>query len=335
MSRLKEKSIRLILFLGVIAIMFSIFSINQYGSTMFTHSVRNLSGPAKINLDNIESKLAYIERSLSNQSSYKASSDDSVAEELKKKIRILVWVMTAPQTMQSRTRFVRDSWGKRADKILYFSSKSDPEFPTIGLNVSEGRKHLMAKTFQAFHYVYENYFNDFDWFMKADDDTYVIMENLRYFLSDKNSSAPVYYGMWLKAHLKQGFYSGGAGYVLSKEALRRFATQGKDAKCKTDGETEDVDFGRCMANLGVRTSSSNDKRGRSRFHCFTPDKHIFGPYQKWYLNWNENGGMIGRKNMSDYAISYHYVYGPKQVLLDFLIYDVKLYGVRHHDLDLN
>ena len=47
-------------------------------------------------------------------------------------------------------------------------------FPTVGLNISEGREHLTGKTMQAFRYVYENYFDKADWFMKADDDTYVI-----------------------------------------------------------------------------------------------------------------------------------------------------------------
>jgi hypothetical protein len=49
---------------------------------------------------------------------------------------------------------------------------------------------------QAFRYVYEHYKDDADWFMKADDDTYVILENLRYFLRDYKSSDPVYFRFW-------------------------------------------------------------------------------------------------------------------------------------------
>ena len=101
------------------------------------------------------------------------------------------------------------------------SSKSDSELPTVKLNVSEGRDNLWAKTKSAFRYVYQNHFEDYDWFVKADDDTYMIIENLRYLLNDHNSSDPVYFGRKFKPYIKQGYMSGGAGYVLSKEAVRR------------------------------------------------------------------------------------------------------------------
>jgi glycoprotein-N-acetylgalactosamine 3-beta-galactosyltransferase len=53
----------------------------------------------------------------------------------------------------------------------------------------------MAKTKEAFKYVYKKHLNEYDWFMKADDDTYVIVENLRYFLHDKDPKSPTYYGL--------------------------------------------------------------------------------------------------------------------------------------------
>ncbi|ROT63416.1 putative glycoprotein-N-acetylgalactosamine 3-beta-galactosyltransferase 1, partial [Penaeus vannamei] len=46
----------------------------------------------------------------------------------------------------------------------------------------------------AFRHAYLHYYNDYDWFVKADDDTYFIMENLRYWLHDKDPEVPYYYG---------------------------------------------------------------------------------------------------------------------------------------------
>lgn len=67
----------------------------------------------------------------------------------------------------------------------------------------------------AYKYVYDHHLNDADWFMKADDDTFVIVENLRYFLSDKDPNEPVYHGHHFKPLVKpQGYHSGGECCVI-------------------------------------------------------------------------------------------------------------------------
>lgn len=47
----------------------------------------------------------------------------------------------------------------------------DPSLPAIALPVKEGRDNLWLKTKEAYKYVYNNYFDKADWFLKADDDT--------------------------------------------------------------------------------------------------------------------------------------------------------------------
>ena len=100
------------------------------------------------------------------------------------------------------------------------SSEADDDLPSVKLKVGEGRGNLWGKTKLSFKYVYQHHFEEYDWFVKADDDTYMIIENLRYLLKDHNSSHPIYFGRKFKPYVKQGWMSGGAGYVLSKEALR-------------------------------------------------------------------------------------------------------------------
>ncbi|XP_060086206.1 glycoprotein-N-acetylgalactosamine 3-beta-galactosyltransferase 1-like [Ylistrum balloti] len=262
--------------------------------------------------------------------------NDKVAKDLEKKIRVLCWVMTSPQNLDKKAIHVKRTWAKRCNVLVFISSTTNTTFPTVGLNVSEGREHLTAKTMQAFKYVYDTHFNDADWFVKADDDTYMILENLRYFLQSYSKDDPVYFGHHFKTIVKQGYYSGGAGYVLSKEALKRLIEKGKDPKvCRQDGGAEDAELGKCMENLGVRTVNSTDALGRSRFHCFDPETHLFGGYPDWYYKYDANGAKKGTESISDYAISFHYVPPQKMYALEFYIYHLRPYGLESGHQDLN
>ena len=183
---------------------------------------------------------------------------------------------------------MKATWGKRCNKLLFISDADDSGLPAVKLQVPVGRDHLTAKTMQAFDMVYHEVEN-FDWFLKADDDTYVILENLRYMLKTHNPEDPVYFGHHFKTIVKQGYFSGGGGYAVSRESLRRFGGR-KKGFCANDFGAEDVEFGRCMEKLGVKTGDSRDALGRSRFHCFNPATHIHGGYPDWYYQYDKYGG---------------------------------------------
>ncbi len=110
----------------------------------------------------------------------------------------------------------------------------DPRMPFVYLNITDEYLRITDKTLKTIEYVYDNLMNDFDWLVRANDDTYIIVENLRLFLADKCPDETKNYGKVLQyVRLKHkytsgnnsaGFHQGGSGVIISRESVRLFAT---------------------------------------------------------------------------------------------------------------
>ena len=67
---------------------------------------------------------------------------------------------------------------------------------------------------KAFEHSYGIHGSTVGWYLKADDDVYVVMENLQYILSNLDPDKPYYLGkmMYMRPELAtHGYHSGGAG----------------------------------------------------------------------------------------------------------------------------
>ena len=96
------------------------------------------------------------------------------------------------------------------------------------------------------------------WLLKADDDTYVIVENLKLFLAEYSPFKPYYFGKRFKPYGE--YMSGGGGYVISREALLRVGValkknDGKICSESSSGGSEDVIMG---SYIGFRDSQKGN-----------------------------------------------------------------------------
>ena len=141
--------------------------------------------------------------------------------------------------MKKRGQTVRDTWMRRCDISLFMSSKEDPKFPAVGLDVLPGRKHIASKAKAAWKYIYKHYLNEADFFVKADPDTYIIIENLKSFLSEKNPNATEYYGhVYQHKNWEFSYTAGGPGIVLTRNSVKVLVEEAFNIKpdCMPDGQ---------------------------------------------------------------------------------------------------
>ncbi|XP_063709183.1 glycoprotein-N-acetylgalactosamine 3-beta-galactosyltransferase 1-like [Culicoides brevitarsis] len=286
-------------------------------------------GVQKMSISQMEEKFKLIKHK--NVTYYTSNDTSSDKIDLYQEVRVLCWIMTNPKNHKIKAIHVLKTWGKRCNKILFMSSAKDDVLDAVALPVEEGRGHLWEKTKEAFKYIYKNHLNDADWFLKADDDTYVIVENLRTFLYPFDANFPIYFGCKIKSKEKSHqFMSGGAGYVLSKAAMKKFIEEAipNKTKCEIsqDKTAEDVTLGKCLEQVGVTLGDARDKNGRSRFLPFSPADHLT-PYHNvkdnWYYRRSFYRTTEGRNCCSESGISFHYIDPKMMYVMDYLIYDLK------------
>ncbi|CAJ0962005.1 unnamed protein product, partial [Mesorhabditis belari] len=250
------------------------------------------------------------------------------AANLPKKGQLFCWTMTAKGYHKTRAPAVNETWLPRCDHGQFFTNfPFDSELKiahsTIFAGIPDSYSNLFFKSRYAFFHIYTKISKDFEWYLKADDDTYVIVENLRSYLSKLNPDLPYYIGYRLRPYLEHGYNAGGAGYVLSRAAMKIFAEQlYSNASLCPDDIYEDVGIGRCLANVGIYPLDTRNSRGQQRFNTFRPDEVFHGsvvesPY------WMYDVEIRGYDGVGTDLISFHHLTPDEIRLFDILLYRVR------------
>jgi len=179
------------------------------------------------------------------------------------------------------------------------------------------------------------------------------MENLRLFLYPYDPESSVFFGCRFKSSFSHGYMSGGGGYVLSRDALRRlnlFALN-STTTCKLNGDSEDLQIGHCLQDVGVIAGDTRDFQGHHRFLPISPFNVIpfiaIGSWTDGYFFYKPNVRFAFEKiftltfcNLkfmyfsfkrsdccSPSAISFHYVNDIEFEFFEFFLYYLRVFGL--------
>lgn len=232
---------------------------------------------------------------------------------------------------------------------------------TDGLLVAETGNHLMLslvhngeedyyniwqKVRSMWSYIYDNYYEKYDWFHIGGDDLYLLVENLRLYLESEEIKTAANGGIYLpdgtekvqtplflgrrfayQGDMNDIFNSGGSGYTMNKAALKTLVVDGfpnwwPDKKTFS----EDTMVARVLAQFGIFPYETKDEAGGERYMPFMPGHH-YGyrmpqdHSKDWYALYSINI-KEGLDHCAARSVAFHYVKGPAMKRLHALLYNL-------------
>ncbi|KAK1937816.1 Glycoprotein-N-acetylgalactosamine 3-beta-galactosyltransferase 1 [Phytophthora citrophthora] len=266
--------------------------------------------------------------------------------------RVLCFVNTISVHHKTRAQAVAETWGQRCEKLLFFSNVSDTvtiaagtekerSFEVIPLDVPADHDHLWQKHKATLQYVHEHFRHDYDWIYKADDDAYVIMENLRNYLlrpeiMQAYTREPMQMGhrfnmpdstlnifikndtlntLWHSRWDNMVYNSGGPGYIMNRLYLDKFVQSIPEWTCLSDAESstvpDDMAISYCMMWYDVYPWDTRDYRGRERWHAYSPSLiyRTWDDPNDWYVRYHTTVGGVraGDESAAPDSVAFHYV----------------------------
>ena len=242
---------------SMLKLLFSLFIFLALTSLISYHVIGNTKKiiPIQINSIGIETDQIFLGKILelsASSSPPPASSSTffpmSTSIQINQQPKIFCIILTSKKNYKIKSKIIYDSWASKCDNYRFItmippelpeSNSTDNKFKNVSIEFENNQKlkflqpadlihdqydELTDKVYRTFKDVYKRYDN-YDWYLKSDDDTFIFVDNLRRFLSKQNSSLPVTFGYNFKVIVNKGYHSGGGGYVLSKESLDRLGSK--------------------------------------------------------------------------------------------------------------
>ncbi|WKX93587.1 hypothetical protein Q1695_011114 [Nippostrongylus brasiliensis] len=235
---------------------------------------------------------------------------------------ILCLIHTATPSHATRAKTILETWASRCDDFLFFTdSPMGPNVPHVCWRELYSRDHSWEKIRRVFTHVVEKMEKKYDWYLRADDDAYVVVENLRHFLANYSSEREHYFGYRWNFFVPHGYADGGI-YILSRAAAETFNELMKNAfLCPNHHRAEeDQEMGRCLEAAGIYPEDTRDANGSDRFHHFHPSEHFVMYKDSFARRSAYYPPLRGEDNFSPEMIGFHHLSPYEMRVIDYMLY---------------
>ncbi|KAH8300407.1 hypothetical protein KR018_004480, partial [Drosophila ironensis] len=170
---------------------------------------------------------------------------------------------------------VKKTWVNHCDHFLFVSDNVHTILEPAVFIHSHDKWQLMRAHLE---YVYTNHFGQGDWFIYANDDNFVVVENVRHMLRSYSPDELIYFGCKLRNAKGQPFMYDKSSMVFSAASLKHFVLEAltNESLCssKAKGAAAGEELGRCLSNVNVLAGDSRDEWQGHRFLPFALQEHL-------------------------------------------------------------
>ena len=198
---------------------------------------------------------------------------------------LFIGVMTSANYLDTRAKGLNETWASELPgDVEYFVGNSKSfQNKTNQLPIRVLREVIdieyppQKKVMAMLKYMYKNYIDEYQWFMRADDDVYVRIDKLKGYLQSLDSFGDTVIGqggtgkrrevhkLGLMKH--ECYCLGGPGVIMSRSVLRKIGPNLDRCLSEVVSNHEDVELGRCIrkyAGISCLWAHEVGKRLRSR-----------------------------------------------------------------------
>jgi hypothetical protein len=202
--------------------------------------------------------------------------DDNDDIEVETSPLIFCFVLSSNDRHLTSSRSIIYSWGKRCDRFYFVTRLQNTSVQLMMLENFENITNITSATithhtFDVLTYLEKEYsFRIYHWFLRASDDSYVIIPNLRRLITQlnmKQKNIPLaYVGDVEQMHEKYQISTSGSVMLFNREALNRIATSDDidddsvyfaKQRCLST-MIYDHEFVKCMKQIGININPMND-----------------------------------------------------------------------------